>query len=330
MNDTLQILDTRYAGDQQAFWWPAATVTMTTIAKNAMLVIDGIFKQTTITTLDTDLPMQPRQAEPTSDGNPITVNGRLIVPQDIMIYKEVNPRDFEAHWNAIDLSKVILARALPATAASYIVSQVLRRSFQYLDQCIWTGSVAYQGAVPANDPRYQLQFFDGMIKLLLADVNVVAIPSFATVTSSNVITFMNAAINATSAILLSNPAKYSRLKFVMNPATKVLFDIAISTGTTYKGTNYIQNAQDVWVGYEIIVLYGVPANTIVFGEFIDDGTGNFALGMNAYEDMQLEIMKKQNNAETWFVKGLMKMAVNYGWGNQVVLGTTLTTASFNP
>lgn len=336
--DNLSIVDTRYAGDQQSFWWPRATVTMTTVAKNAVLVIDGIKKQTTITTIDTQNPLQARQAVPTPDANPITIDGRLLVPQDIMIYKETNPRDFEAHWQAVDLAKVILARELPATAAAYIVSQVLRRAFQSLDQGVWIGSTAYQnGAVAKTDVRYQYSFFDGFIKLFLNDVNVISVPSVATFTTpvapstpSNIIGFMQSCINLCNPILQANPLKFQRLKFAMSVTSFNLFAQSLTLGTSFKNLDYASSTPEKFQGYDVIVLYGMPDNTVVFGEFLDDGTGNFALGMNAMEDMQLELRKLQANAETWFVKGLLKMAVQYGWGDQIVLATTLTTNSFLP
>jgi hypothetical protein len=330
MNDTLAILDTKYAGDQQAFWWPRATVTMTTVAKNAVLAIDGIKKETTVTTLDTDMPLQDRQPEPVSDDNLINVDGRTVFPQDVMVYKEINPRDFEAHWNAVNLSKVLLARELPATAAAFITSQVLRRSFQYLDQCVWIGSTAYKGNVAKTDVRSQYKFFNGYLQRMVNDALVQSVAGVTTFSTSNIIGYMQSCITQCDIFLKANPAKYERLRFAMNPNSKTLFDQALSIGTTYKNDNYMVKGQNYFQGYEIIELYGIPDNTIVFGEFIDDGTGNFALGMNAFEDMQLELMRKQNNAETWFVKGLFKMDVNYGWGAQIVLATTLTANSFLP
>lgn len=329
-NDTLSIIDTRYAGEQQAFWWPRATVTMTTVQRNAVIVIDGVKKQTTVTTIDTDMPLQPRQAEPVSDGNTIDIDGRLIVPQDVMIYKEINPRDIEQHWNAVDLSKVLLNRPMPPTFASFVVSQVLRRGFQYLDQGLWIGSTAYQGKVGANDIRSQYQYFDGYIKLMINDATVRSVAGVVAFTTSNVVGYMISMIQQTDPLLKANPAKYQRLKFVMNPNTFDLFTQALTVGTAFKNLGYADASPERFQGYDIIVLYGVPDNTIVFGEFLADGTGNFALAMNAFEDMQLQLMPKQNNAETWFVKGLMKMAVNYGWGTQIVLATTLTSASFLP
>lgn len=329
MNDSLSIVDTRYAGDQQAFWWPRATVTMTTVAKNAVLVIDGVKKQTTVTTINSDMPLQPNAVSPQPDNNPVTIDGRLIVPQDVMIFKLLNPRDFEQHWNAIDLSKIILARELPATAASFIVSMVLRRAFQYLDQCIWVGSQAYAGKVDPSDVRSQYQYFDGYIKLLIND-NTVQSVSVVTFTTTNILGYMASAIQQTDPLLKANPAKYDRLKFVMNPNTKTLADQALSIGTTFKNNNYYVKGENFFQGYEIVELYGVPDNTFVFGEFIADGTGNFALAMNAAEDNQLTLQKYRPEDERWFVQGKMKMAVNYGWGAQVVLATTLTANSFLP
>ena len=330
MNDSLQIVDTNYAGDQQAFWWPRATVTMTTVAKNAALVIDGVKKQTTVTTINSDMPLQLNAVSPQPDNNPVTVAGRLIVPQDVAIFKLLNPRDFEQHWNAIDLSKVILARELPATAASFIVSMVLRRAFQYLDQCLWIGSTAYQGKVDMSDVRSQYQYFDGYIKLMVNDANVLSVAGVTTFTTSNVLGYMASAISQTDPLLKANPAKFERLKFVMNPNTKTLVDQALSIGTTYKNDNWMVKGQNYFQGYEIIELYGVPDNTFAFGEFVPDGTGNFAIAMNAAEDNQLTLQKYRPEDERWFVQGKMKMAVNYGWGQQIVLATTLTTSSFLP
>lgn len=328
MQDSLDIIDERYAGDQQAFWWPRATVTMTTVAKKAVLVIDGVKKQTSVTTLDTDYPLQPNAASPAPDNNAVTINSALLVPQDVMVFKLLNPRDFEQHWNAIDLAKQIMARELPPTAAAYIVSQVLRRAFQYLDQCLWIGSTEYQGKVAQNDVRYQYQYFNGYIQRMVNDANVISVGSVVTFTTANIIGFMQSCITQTSLLLKSNPDKWKRLKFVMNPNSFTLFAQAMTIGTTYKNLGYADATPNVFQGYEIVELYGVPDNTIVFGEFLNDGTGNFAIAINAYEDMELKLERYRPEDERWFVQGKMKMDVNYGWGNQIVLATTLTSASF--
>ena len=57
---------------------------------------------------------------------------------------------------------------------------------------------------------------------------------------------------------------------------------------------------------------------------------SISIGMNAFEDMQLMLKPYRPEDERWFVKALMKMAVGYGWGQQVVLATTLVAANFLP
>jgi hypothetical protein len=50
--------------------------------------------------------------------------------------------------------------------------------------------------------------------------------------------------------------------------------------------------------------------------------------MNSTEDNNLQLMRLQNNSEMFFLKGLMKFAVQYGFSEQLFLYTTLTAAAF--
>ena len=49
-----------------------------------------------------------------------------------MLYTEFNPRDFEAHWLAEQLSPTLLARELPVTAENYMMQIGLNRMFEQL------------------------------------------------------------------------------------------------------------------------------------------------------------------------------------------------------
>jgi hypothetical protein len=50
--------------------------------------------------------------------------------------------------------------------------------------------------------------------------------------------------------------------------------------------------------------------------------------MNSVEDNQLQLMRLQNNSELFFIKGLMKYDVQYGFSEQNFLYTTLTASDF--
>jgi hypothetical protein len=78
-----------------------------------------------------------------------------------------------------------------------------------------------------------------------------------------------------------------------------------------------------------VPLAGMADNTIVFCEGLPDTSSNLYVGLNSTEDNQLQLMRLQNNSELFFLKGLMKFDVQYGFSEQVFLYTTLTEASFN-
>lgn len=59
-----------------------------------------------------------------------------------------------------------------------------------------------------------------------------------------------------------------------------------------------------------------------------DPSSNLYVGMNSTEDNQLKLMRLQNNSELFFLKGLMKYDVQYGFSKQIFLYTTLTAADF--
>jgi len=70
-------------------------------------------------------------------------------------------------------------------------------------------------------------------------------------------------------------------------------------------------------------------DTIIFCEALADTSSNLYVGMNSTEDNNLQLQRLQNNSELFFLKGLMKYDVQYGFSEQVFLFTTLTSSSFN-
>jgi len=99
----LVITDTTYSGTFASYFWLPVTFTMDSIRKGVLYIQDGIKKSHTIGKIDFSSPLQPRAATPTSQGA-FTVTGNVLTPQDIMVYTEFNPRDYEAHWLAKNVS----------------------------------------------------------------------------------------------------------------------------------------------------------------------------------------------------------------------------------
>lgn len=331
------INDTQYAGTFASYFWLPATFGLDTIQKGCVYVQDGIKKQHTIGRVDFANPLQPRKATPTSSGT-FTVDGRTLTPADVMFYTEFNPRDYEQHWLAEQLSPTLLARELPVTAENYMMQMGLSRALEQIEVGIWSGSTTYT-AEAGSSGNGQICFFDGFLKLMVNDsaVRKVAspLPLVATAsvgaTSTNIAEAFDGLLTLAATYkkaLLTRPKRYERLKFLVSVATEQIYHTFLTTSQTFKGVNTTEKGINLYKGYEVVALAGLPDNTIIFAEALDDVSSNLYLGMNSTEDNNLQLMRLQNNSELFFLKGLMKYAVQYGFSEEVFLYTTLTSASF--
>jgi len=334
---SLVISDVSYAGTFASYFWLPATFGMDTIQKGAVFVQDGIKKAHTIGRMDFANPLQRRTATPTSGGT-FTIDGRVLTPQDMMVYTEFNPRDFEQHWLSEQLSPTLLARELPVTAENYMMQIALHRAFEQIELSIWMGSTSYTAAdgTPGNG---QIKWFDGFLKKMVNDAAVPKVASPLPLSAApsgggfyNVVSAMDALITSaatTRKALLSNPGRYKRLKFLVSINTEQIYQTYITTSAIYKGVNFMDEGINKYKGYEIVPLAGLADDTILFCEATDSVDSNLYLGMNSTEDNNLQLQRLQANSELFFLKGLMKYDTQYGFSEQVFLYTTLTAASFN-
>ena len=326
----LIINDTSYAGEFASYFWLPATFGMDSVDKGVVHVEDGIKSKYTIGRMDFKNPLQPRMATPVSGGT-ITVDGNVLAPKDMMVYTEFNPRNFESHWLAEELSPTLLARELPVTAENYMMQMALNRTFEQIENGIWMGSLAYMGVYPKSDPRYQYQYFDGFIRKFLNDPTVLAAASPATLTTTNITTAMDACITLLSQnakAIIASGKRYERLKFLVSINTEQIYQTFQTTSLQFKGVNTTDKGINKYKGYEIVPLAGMPDDTIVLAEATPGIDSNLYVGMNSTEDNNLQLEKLQANSEIYFLKGLMKYDVQYGFGNQIALWTTLTQSSF--
>jgi hypothetical protein len=330
---SLIINDTTYAGTFASYFWLPATFGMDTIQKGAVYVKDGIKKKHTIGRIDLSNPLQSRKATPVSNATngKFSIDGRSLEPQDHMFYTEFNPRDFEEHWLAEQLSPTLLARELPVTAENYMMQIALNRTFEVIETEIWMGSTTYD-ATPGDSGKGQLMFMDGFFKKLVNDSAVVSINSPVALTSANILDKMDALISSVAVnkkALISRASRFDRMKFFVSINTEQIYQTALTTGVTFKGLNTMDRGVKPWKGYEVVSLAGFPDDTILFCEGLPDTSSNLYVGMNSTEDNNLQLMRLQNNSEIFFLKGLMKYDVQYGFSDQVFLYTTLTANYFN-
>jgi hypothetical protein len=343
MPEALSIQDTSWSGPAASYMITRAVVGADTIEKGCIYVEDGIRKQKTIPRIEVSNFIQKRAATPLSQGT-VTVDGRVLAPQDLMLYYEFNPRDYEAHFYAEQLQPKLLGRELPVTAENFMMIQTMKRLNEFFENAIHRSRVAYDLTGAALDPTTigetadasAYLYFDGLLKKLIAGVSdpnyptitVAAIGSMlplAATTASGVLGIRDAFAQALAKVPKALLGKFGKggLKFCVSYADFQKYAEALRTDA-YKNIRSDEKAYDQFRGYEIEQLAGLPENTFYLAIQKPDIDSNTWLGINSTEDNQLQLQRLQNNSELFFVKGLFKMDTQIGFLDQFVLYTTLT------
>jgi len=341
MSEALNIQDTSWSGPAASYMITRAVVAADTIEKGCIYVEDGIRKKKTIPRVEVSSFMQKRTATPTSQGS-VDVDGRVLTPQDLMLYYEFNPRDYEQHFYAEQLQPKLLGRELPVTAENFMMMQTMKRLNEFFENAIWRSRIDYDLDGAAVDPTTKgdtagassYYYFDGLIKKAL-DANTGTYPTIVISSPKTLVAgtagvgqenigdaFLRCLNSVPKALLFKYGA--AGLKFHVSYATKLIFEEWLTVSATFKNNNFTEQGQNFYKGYTVAPLAGMPDNTIVVCISKPDIDSNLWLGINSTEDNQLQLMRLQNNSELFFVKGLFKMDTQIGFADQLVIYTTLT------
>lgn len=324
--EALNIQDTTYAGEAASVMIVKAVTGADTINGGNIYLKDGIKKKFTIPKLDIANFIQARQATPVSSGD-VTVAGAVIEPQDFMMYLEMNPRDFEEHWYAVQLNPKLLDAELPQTFEAYFMMYILEKLDEFVDGHIWQGRTAYAtGTTPASvgapASAAQYEYFDGLIKKALDNASVIDVPTPVALTSTNIISKLEDARALLPKALLRKFGA-NGTKFLLSYEDYEKYEEAL-IALQYKGPSPEGVINGQYKGYNVERIAGIPENTFMVCIARPSTESNLWLGMNSTEDNQLELKRLQANSELFFAKGLFKMDVQIGFGDQLVLYTTQT------
>lgn len=329
MPEALNITDTTYAGTAASYMITRAVVGADTIEKGCIYVEDGIKKKRTIPRIEVSGFMQKRAATPVSKGE-VDVDGQVLNPLDLMLYYEFNPRDFESHWYAEQLQPKLLGRELPVTVENFMMMQTMKRLNEFFESAIWRSRIDFDPDGTNLDPTTKgaaatdnsFFYFDGLIKKALAASDTIAISSPIALTSANIRSKFQLALNAVPKALLYRYGK-GGLKFMVSYADQLKYEQSLREDT-FKNENTTEKGINKFSGYEMEPLAGLPENTFFLCISKPDVESNLWCGINSTEDNQLQLMRLQNNSELFFVKGLFKMDTQIGFPDQLVIYSTQT------
>ncbi len=274
--------------------------------------------------------MQKRQATPVSKGT-ITVDGKLIAPRDMMLYCEINPRDFENHFFAENLGDKLIDRALPGNAEDGIMRITIARLNEFFENLYWRSRIQYDPEGDAVDPTTkgdvtdasQYLYIDGFIKKFLDDANTIQAPSPVTLNTGNILPNVLASYELVPHALLS---KYGPLglKMLLGYDTQRIYEDALTT-QTFKNNDTTEKGINRYKGYDVVSLAGIPENTFLWNVANPETIyNNLFVGINSVQDNTLKFGQVYNFSELWAIKGLFKIDVQALFTDQTVLYTTLT------
>ena len=250
--------------------------------------------------------VQDPAATPSTSGV-ITLGERYLNLGEYMIYQTFNPQDYADHWYAKDMPDLLLDRGLPVEANSVILYEIFRQNAKYLNKLIVNGDTTLSN---------KMKYINGFITKMAADAGVYKIPSTVALTSSNIV---SAALDPLYQNLTDALKFDTNVKFYMGYADFVKFE-AFQQTQTYKGIDITMMGVPRYRGHEVVKVADQAENTIYVAKGLATMDSNLWMGVNSVSDENnIKIAPLQANSDLWFVKGKIKVDVNYMFPGELAL-----------
>ena len=250
--------------------------------------------------------IQDSTPTPTSTGT-ITLDERPLSLGEYQIYQEFNPQDYADYWFAESMSQMLLDRGLPVEANSVILFEIMRQHAKFLNKLAFNGDKSLTTT---------MKYIDGFITKAVADSNVYKIPSPVALTNSNIV---SAAFDPCYQNLPDACKFDPEVKFFVSYATYSLYE-EYQRNQTYKGIDVTLMGVPMYRGHQVVKIADMPDNCVWVCKGTTDMESNMWMGVNSTDDQNnLKLAPLQANSDLWFVKGKMKVDVQYVFGAQAVL-----------
>lgn len=290
-------------------------------------------------------PTSTQGGNPSGDFNQYTFTERYLEPQDFMVYLEFNPRDFEDYWKPFQPDGQLIFRELDPKVQSTMLRLLVDKKDQYIGESIWCSRKG--GATPADQAKIisdsldntqiggdseagPMKYFDGFMARVLANLAAASDSNEAktgkVILAGNTVLDTGAKVeSALFAMWQACPKKLrknSKLCFVMGWELWDLYDQYLSS----KDVKYTENTEVNryrFRGKRVVVIDGVPENTIALGKFSSGEDSCLWLGCDYATDQEsVKISPLQANSELYFFQMRMKVDVNIVLPSEIVVWTT--------
>lgn len=322
-----------YAGEVLEAFITKAVTGNDTVDKGLIMVKSGIQKEYTIPRMTLGGIVQERKSTPVSGDSQgtFTIDEKKLIPDDLMVYTEFNPRDFEQFWKFAQPNGNLVFRDLDPDVQVAMVGEIFKELNRWFGVAIWHGSKtgnaainvggAAGGIVPGSNSYDR---FDGLLYKMLDNITNGSAGDQVTLsgngnlaTGTAVLAALNAGFDA-----IPKAIRGSRdLKIIMDWATWDLFDNHLIS-QDFKHADYTGTNKERFRGIPIVKVNGFPAESFLIGEFSASRSGNLWMGVDYdNDDSVLQVDKLQANSELHFFKMLMKADTQIAQPSELVLHT---------
>lgn len=303
-------ITTAYAGEHIGEILQLMVVGNEAVEKGSLYIHEDIAKTVEITRgFVAENIIQDYQSVPTTPSNALSFTPRYITPLKMMVYDHLRPMEFQNFWREYQPEGPLVDKVLDPNIQRIIVELYQKQIGLQLGKLIWQGDVS----LAASNP---LHYFDGFVTLAAADAAVIDVTNQGAITSSNIIAILSAMEAAVTDQLFDDPD----MTYHMNTGDFRKYQAA-SRALTNKGSGITEMEDPNFGGRQIKYYSGFPANTIMIAKGnTNPVTSNLRMATNLTNDMDnIQIEKWRPETDVWFLKAAMQVAVNYAFGQEIVL-----------
>lgn len=263
----------------------------------------GINKDLNIPRMQLSKMLQKRKEQPTSANSKgeFKITERKLVPQEMMVYTEFNPRSFESFWKKWQPTGDLVFRELPNDVQEMFLKALVDE----------VGSELEYHLIQGKKGDGEEDFFDGLLTRILADRDVTKVMCGETLIEKR----LSAVWEKTPVKVRQNP----NFTFIMSAADFDKYDDEL-TAKHHKGADPTGTNKPAFKGKRIVALAQWPSDVIV-GTICSTGrNSNLYVGTSLSDDFNcVDVNKVSNAGELYFFKMLMKADTQIAWGELVTL-----------
>jgi len=244
--------------------------------------------------------------DPITAANAFTWTEKQIVPVSMMFFDKVNPRNFESVWRPFQPNGPLVDRVDNPKIQAALIAEATKSVGKQLGKLIWQGDTAGATAI---------SWFDGYIKLMLADATTIKPTPAGVITAANVIAVLNAVDAAIPSEIWDDPT----VVFHMNTQDYRLY-LQAARSLDFKGPGIGDAGEERFAGRQIRYYSGFPKDHVVVCKATAGKDSNLWAGVDVVADTEtVKIERYRPESELFIIKMLFKYGVNYAIGSQIVI-----------